>query len=294
MKKYLLFFLLIFLFFITADKILEHILTPYIRSSGQVFLNSYEIVRRDHPEKTWDKVIFGSSVTISAFREEESTSGYINAGINCGLVSDLWNMIKKKEIQIGSELVIAFNSSLSLYDDFAADPTNPWKRKWYEPFCYFQRDRLKLLLNNVILTYIFNDNKMNAPYKNQRRELYFGAMSEKELYDKLHSERAQFLYKIKFSNLKKNIIALKNIKKYCEKNNIRLRFVWIPPNPTIEPLESSKDAYRFIKNYANEIGIDFLDLNGKFDKECYFDQGHFNYEYGAHVFTEVIDPWLNL
>ena len=292
MKKCYISAILIIIMFLTLDKMIEKIMMPYILNSGQVFLNSYEIVRRDHPEKIWDKVIFGSSVTISSFREEESDSGYINAGINCGLITDLWKMIDKKEIRIGSELVIAFNSALSMYDDFKSDPTYPWKRKWYEPFCYFQRDRLQELIKNTVLTYIFRDNKLNRPYKNQKRELYYGAMSQKELYEKLHSERVQFLYKIKFKDLSNNIEALKKIKKYCDINNIRLRFVWIPPNPTLEPLIPTKETYIFLKDYTKENNIDFLDLNGKFDKECYFDQGHFNYEYGAYVFTEVVNSWL--
>ncbi|MBQ4122145.1 hypothetical protein IJD44_00245 [bacterium] len=292
MKKSLFIFILIMSTFLIMDKILEKVMTPYFLSSGQVFLNSYEIVRRDNPEKVWDKVFFGNSVTISSFRAEESDSGYINAGINCGLITDLWSMINTKEIQIGSELVIAFNSALSMYDDFAADPTNPWRRKWYEPFSYFQRDRLQLLIRNTIFTYLFNDNKLNRPFKNQRRELYFGSLSQQELEDKLNSERAQFLYKIKFEDLKKNMSALNKITSYCKKNSIRLRFVWIPPNPSVKPLEPTIQTYEYIKDYSAKNGIDFLDLSGKFDKECYNDQGHFNYEYGSHVLTEVIEPWL--
>lgn len=292
MKKYILFVCLLLIIFFSIDKALEKIMMPYILSSGQVFLNSYEIVRRDHPEKIWDKVVFGSSVTISAFREEESESGYINAGINCGLVRDLWKMIDKKEIIIGSELVIIFNSALSMYDDFASDPTYPWKRKWYEPFVYFQRDRFQELIKNTILTYLFNDNKLNKPFFAQRRELYFGAMSQKDLYEKLHSERAQFLYKIKFEDLKENIEALEKIRIYCDKNDIRLRFVWVSPNPLIEPLQPTKEVYVFLKEFSKKNDIVFLDLTDKFDRECYNDQGHFNYEYGSHVFTEVIDSWL--
>lgn len=294
MKKNLIFIVLIILIFLITDKIIEYVMTPYFLNSGQIPLNCYEILRRDHPEKEWQKVFFGSSVTISGFREEESTSGYINAGLNCGLITDLWGMIEANKINIGKELVIGFNSSLSLYDDFMRDYTNPWYRKWYEPYCYFYRDRLKTLISNAVLTYLFKQNKLNASYKeqNKRRELYFGAMSEQALQEKLTSERAKFLYEIKFENLRNNIIALEKVRQYCNKNGIRLRFVWIPCNPTIEMLSSSKEAYEFLKDYAIKNNIDFMDLTGRFDKECYYDQGHFNYEYGAHIFTEVVDPWL--
>lgn len=294
MKQHYLLIVLIISIFIIMDKVIENVMTPYIRSSGQVFLNCYEIVRRDNPEKVWDKVFFGSSVVISSYREEESTSGYINAGLNCGLVSDLWAMIKKNEIKIGSELVIAFNSVLSLYDDFMPDPTNPWKRKWYEPYCYFQRDRLRMLVKNAVLTYIFKDNKLNRPYLNQRRELYFGAMSNQELRDKLSSERFKVYSNLKFTNLKENMKALRCLTDYCKRNKIRLRFVWIDPNPQVEMFPISKEVYTFIKNYAKENEIEILDLSGKFDEECYYDQAHLNYEYGSHVFTEVIDPWLKM
>lgn len=294
MKKALLSIVLIILVFFAFDFILEKIMTPYIRSSGQVFLNCYEIVRRDHPEKVWDKVFFGNSIAISTYREEESASGYINAGINCGLMTDLWDMIRTNEIQIGSELVITFNSALSLYDDFMYDPTNPWRRKWYQPYCYFERDRLRLLVKNFILTYVFKKNKPDTPYKNQIRELYFGVMSQKELNDKLAGERFLVYYNIQLEDMKKNIYALKKITDYCKRHKIRLRFVWVPPNPTVKQFSATPLVYNFINVFSIENDIEFLDLTGKFDKECYYDQGHFNYEYGAHVFTKEIEPWLTM
>ena len=98
---------------IFADRYFAH--TNFISRSNIFVKNDFEITQQDHPEKVWDKVFFGNSVVISAFMEEESSSGYINLGLDYGVVTDLWEMIDKGYINIGSELVIGLNY-LTLYD----------------------------------------------------------------------------------------------------------------------------------------------------------------------------------
>ena len=73
-----------------ADNYLSH--SSLIYNSNIFIKNDFEITQEKHPEKVWDKVFFGNSVVISAYMEDKSTSGYINLGLDYGLVTDLWRI----------------------------------------------------------------------------------------------------------------------------------------------------------------------------------------------------------
>ena len=100
----------------------------FIVNSDYFVKNDFEITQYKHPEKVWDKVFFGNSVVISAYMEDKSSKGYVNLGLDYGVVTDLWEMIEKKHINIGSELVIGLNY-LTLYDEFETNPTYIWHKK---------------------------------------------------------------------------------------------------------------------------------------------------------------------
>ena len=78
----------------------------FIVNSDYFVKNDFEITQYKHSEKVWDKVFFGNSVVISAYMEDKSSKGYVNLGLDYGVVTDLWKMIEKKHINIGSELVM--------------------------------------------------------------------------------------------------------------------------------------------------------------------------------------------
>ena len=113
----------------------------FVQRSGFFWLNDFEITRRDHPEEVWDRVIFGSSELVSAYREDLTTADYVNLGMDYGTVRDLVEMLEGGHIKVGSELVLALGWG-AMYDDMDTNPTYEWHRKWYEPYFYFQRDRL--------------------------------------------------------------------------------------------------------------------------------------------------------
>ena len=73
----------------------------FIKDSDYFIKNDFEITQNHHPEKIWDKVFFGNSVVISSYIEEQSQSGYINLGLDYGVVTDLWKMIEMRHINIG-------------------------------------------------------------------------------------------------------------------------------------------------------------------------------------------------
>ena len=79
--------------FAVLDLVVGAVFQPYLIRSGRFLLNDFELTRRDHPEQVWDKVFFGNSVVISAYREDVSQSGYVNLGLDYGVVRDLWEML---------------------------------------------------------------------------------------------------------------------------------------------------------------------------------------------------------
>lgn len=270
---------------IALDVLLAALFTPYMIHSGRFVLNDFELTRRDHPEKVWDKVFFGNSVVISAYREEVSESNYVNLGLDYGVVRDLWQMIQKGDIQIGSELVIGL-SDLTLYDVFETHPTYPWHQDWYEPYAYFQRDKLRLCLENSVRE-LFG--KIPEDHSARQKAHYYGSMSSEELAAKIETSR---YVNLPIEDFQENMVCLGKIADYCAENGIRLRCVWMPVNPEVEISAETRAVYEQAKAICGEKQVEFLDLERELDASCFYDIGHLNYEYGAYRFMEVIDPWL--
>ncbi len=258
---------------------------PYIAHSGRFWLNDYELTWRDHPEEVWDKVFYGNSVVISAYREDVSESGYVNLGLDYGVVRDLWEMIEKKQVQIGSELVIGL-SDLTLYDKFETNPTYPWHRNWYEPNAYFQRDRLRLYLESSAKA-LFGTQPETYFY--QQKIHYSGSMSTEELAEKIKTSR---YVNLPVEDFQENMHALERIADYCKDKGIRLRCVWMPVNPEVEISPETRAVCDQVKAICAAKDVELLDLERTLPTECFYDIGHLNYEYGAYRFVEVIDPWL--
>ncbi len=271
--------------FIALDLLLSAVFTPYMIQSGRFVLNDFELTRRDHPEEVWDKVFFGNSVVISAYREEVSESGYVNLGLDYGVVRDLWQMIQKGNIKIGSELVIGL-SDLTLYDKFETHPTYPWHQDWYEPYAYFQRDKLRLCLENSVRELA---GKEPEDHSDRQKIHYTGSMSSEELAAKIETSR---YVNLPIEDFQENMSCLEKVADYCEKNGIRLRCVWMPVNPEVEISPETRAVYNQAAEICADKGIELLNLERALDVPCFYDIGHLNYEYGAYRFMEVIDPWL--
>lgn len=275
-----------FAVFIALDLVIAAVFQPFLIHSGRFVLNDFELTCRDHPEKTWDKVFFGNSVVISAYREEVSQSGYVNLGLDYGVVRDLWQMLQKGQITIGSELVIGL-SDLTLYDKFETHPTYPWHRDWYEPYVYFQRDKLRLFLEDGAKELLLG--RQPADYSQRQKTHYSGSMTSSELAEKLETSR---YVNLPIEDFQENMRCLAKIADYCQKQGIRLRCVWMPVNPEVEISAETRAVYDQMKAICEEKGVELLDLERALETECFYDIGHLNYEYGAYRFLEVIDPWL--
>ena len=275
--------------FLLFDRGLASRMPPYVISSGKFWLNDYELTRRAHPEEVWDKVFYGNSVVISAYREKPG--GYINFGIDCGLVTDLWAMIRKGQVRIGSELVLGLND-LTLYDKFDTNPTYPWLRKTLEPYCYFERDRLRTCLEKDLIGRVLHGHGLEPVFLTQEKQTYSGSLSMEELQEKLNSESYAKYLSLPIEDFDRNFAALDSLTDYCREHGIRLRVVWMPRNTSLETPDSILQVYRRTMDFCQDRGVEFHDMRTALDASCFYDIGHLNNEYGAILFTEEIDPWL--
>ena len=283
-KTHFLFSLLILFF--ALDLAISAVFQPYILRSGRFACNDYEVTRRDHMEQVWDKVFFGNSMVISAYREDVSDSGYINLGLDYGVVRDLWEMVRGGTIELGGDLVIGL-SYLTLYDNFETNPTYIWHKDPWVPYSYFMRDRLRLWLEDTLKT-PFNG-RPAAAFPDQTKSFYHGAMSQTALEEK---EAASVYEHLPLSDFQENMDALAKLADYCAKHGVRLRCVWMPLNPAIAPSEEANAVRDRAAEVCQEKRVEFYNMEDALDAECFYDSGHLNYEYGSYRFTEVIDPWL--
>ena len=262
----------------------------FIVNSDYFVKNDFEITQEHHPEKVWDKVFFGNSVVISSYMEDKSESGYINLGLDYGVVTDLWEMIEKRHINIGSGLVIGLNY-LTLYDEFETNPTYIWHKKLYEPYAYFERDRFYPIITNGFDNILHGQSPMPYKYLPQEKSVYHGALSDRALNSAMERYEKEF-FNLPDEKFENNIKALEKVISYCNKHNIRVRTVWMPWNPKLEQPELLHRVRAMAEEVCKNNNVEMLDLENAFGSECFYDTGHLNYDVGSPIFTEKIDEWL--
>lgn len=262
----------------------------FIVNSDYFVKNDFEITQYKHPEKDWDKVFFGNSVVISAYMEDKSSKGYVNLGLDYGVVTDLWEMIEKKHINIGSELVIGLNY-LTLYDEFETNPTYIWHKKLYEPYAYFERDRFYPMITDGFDKLLNGESPLPYKYLPQEKHIYHGAMSDKMLEKTMENYQDEF-FNLPTEKFSKNVAALEKIINYCNDNNIRVRAVWMPWNTKLEQPELLGEVKAMANEVFDKYNVEVLDMETALSPECFYDTGHLNYDVGSAIFTQKIDEWL--
>lgn len=253
--------------------------------------NDFEKIKLTHQEEVYEKVFYGNSVVISAFIEEKSQSGYINMGIDYGTIKDLSKILEKNMISVGTDLVIGLNY-LTFLDTFDTNPTYPWHRKIYEPYFYFQRDRLHTFITEGINEILGGEKFVAKRYTNLNRYVYHGVLSDEELDKKI--ERYEELYWNKgLEYYEKNFNSLQWIIDYCKERDIKLRFIWFPWNDYISKPRNVLAVEEKAKEIMNQNNLEYIDFAGLYSREYFHDLGHLNYQFGAVEFTKEIDKWLN-
>lgn len=287
MKKIIIIFAVVAAFF-AADMTLTY--TNFIKDSDYFSKNDFEITQQKHPEKVWDKVFFGNSVVIASYIEEESSAGYVNLGLDYAVMTDLRDMLKKRDINVGSELVLGLNY-LSFYDEFETNPTYIWHKSFYEPYAYFERDRFFPIISQGFDNLLHGESPMPVRYLPQTKNVYHGALSDDGLADSIKRYEKDF-FNLPIEKFEKNLSATEEVIRFCQKNGIRVRAVWMPWNPKCEMPELPADVHARAQAIFDDYGVETLDLESAMPAEYFFDLGHLNYDVGSPKFTEMIDEWL--
>jgi hypothetical protein len=246
--------------------------------------NDYEATRVAHPEEVWDRVFFGNSAVISAYREHLSESAYVNLGMDYAVVTDLWELLDEGYLKVGSELVVGLNL-FALYDDLPTNPSYIWHRGQLEPYVYFHRDKLLRIAKDIPKLL------MGKTISYRGKELDYGMMTDAELAEKV-AEYEENYFCLPVSEYQENIEALDKIADWCEDHGVRMRVLWMPFNPDVERPELLLDLMQIVNEWCAQRGIPVGDYSYQFERSCFLDVGHLNDEVGAARFTEVIDPWL--
>lgn len=246
--------------------------------------NDYENTRVNHPEDVWERVFFGNSAVISAYRENLSQAGYVNLGLDYGVVTDLWEMLRQGHIMVGSDLVIGLNL-FTLYDNFLTNPAYIWHRGPLEPYVYFHRDKLMRIARDS--RKLLEGKKVSGFGK----ALYYGSLSDEEIAQKVANYEENY-FCLPAEDFQENIDALEKIAGWCDDHDVRLRILWMPFHPDVERPALMLELMNTVNGWCEERGITVEDYTDKMDKSCFHDVGHLNDEIGAVTFTEVIDPWL--
>ena len=262
----------------------------WIRDSGYFWLDDFEITQRQHPEEVWERVIYGSSELTSGYREDLSRSGYVNMGMDYATIVDLVEILEGGHIQVGSELVLALNWG-ALCDTLETNPTYEWHRAWYEPYFYFQRDRIAGLVTDTFRA-LMGAGEFRAPqWLTQEKAYYYGHMTQAEL-----EERVARLHELYLAggvaDFQENLAALAEVFAFCDDNGIRVRALWLPENPAVALDSVDVEVREAARQVCQDHGVEFYDMTDALAADCFYDTGHMEYEYGAVVFTEVLDPWL--
>lgn len=284
------FIILTLLVFYAMDFAL-YLWAPVERSSRFV-KNDFEKTIISHGNETvYDKVIFGNSTLISSYVEEQSSSGYVNFGIDYGTVSDLYSALNGGHFEVRQELVVVLNCFV-LLDTLETNPTYPWHKKALEPYVFFQRDRLSPVLKSMAVNLL----NFTSPFELARhdvlnKQIYHGVMTDTELAEKI-SQHSELFWWQGLENYEKNIRDLGRLADWCEDNSVRLRVLWGPWNNDVDMPEN----FLRVMDSANEQlaahGVEVTDMSNSLERKFFYDIGHLNYEYGAVYFTEVLDKWL--
>ena len=265
--------------------------TDPVKYMTSIWRNDYELIALEHPDMTFRRAVYGSSVVISGFMEERSRSGYANLGMDYGTIQDLMEMLDKGLLTVEEDLVIALNDS-SFMDTMDTNESYPWHREWYQPYLYFQRDRLEAWVTKGVNNWLRGEKFISIRWPDQQRAVYRGALSDEKLAES--EKRIVGLFgDVTLEDCRENFAALDELAEYCREKGICLRALWMPWNGKTAVYPSAQTIMDEANARLAQLGIPTLDLtHDKVPDEWLYDMGHLSYEEGAPAFTDYIDPWL--
>ena len=281
------FILIVVMLFVGLDFFLKA--ANPVASSAFFRNNDHEITIALNESNEFDKVFYGSSPVVSAYRPDLSDSGFTEMGIVYGKITYLLKMLEKGIITVNDEIVLGLSIAVFM-DELTTDRSYIWHKGTFEPYIFFYRDRLMTFVNRAMHNFIDGDFELPRHY-NYEKWLYYGSVSDEELEEMIETHTERF-WNLDISVFYENLAALEALIDYCAGNGIRLRAIWMPVNPSV-PVP---DVYAEVFGRANEImsngGVEVCDMTSSFGPVNFHDIGHMNFETGAVAFTEAFDEWV--
>ena len=181
--------------------------------------SDYEIIRRDYPDMTFERAVFGSSAVTASYIAGRNETGYVNLGVDYGTVKDITEMLEKGLVTVTDELVLGLNN-LSFLDSLPTNETYPWHREWYEPYLYFQRDRLYALITEGVDSVLRGGPFLLRDTSNQQRVVYRGALTDEALFESWGSLVERF-GDTGPADCAENFAALDRLAAWCGEHGVR-------------------------------------------------------------------------
>ena len=255
--------------------------------------NDYEITLALHGSTEFDRIFYGSSPVVAAFRGADTASGYTEFGLVFGKITYLLTLLEEGHITVREDIVLGLNVALFM-DTLDTDPRYPWHQGTFEPYVYFHRNRLNTFFQSNLSRFLEGDFYLER-HENLEKWLYFGVLPDEALDNLAEAHMARF-GDLTLADFVENLAALERLIAFCEANDIRLRAVWMPVNPDIDDRpqpEVFAQANALAHTILTDRGIEVKDMTHAFPREYFYDFGHMNFEVGAVAFTKEIDLWLN-
>ncbi len=244
-----------------------------------------------HPEEPWSKVFFGNSAVVASYDADKSDTGFVNAGIAYGKMTDLKRMLSGEHIRVTNELAVGLNF-FTFMDELPTDKTYIWHKEIYEPYVYFYRDFIMKAVKTHGETLLQGEEIIVNEKQLYQKELYYGQFKPKELKQK-QQEYIEKYGDLTLVDFEDNLKALLDVITYAEKNDIRLKFMWMPFNPAFQTPPYVEELKESVNKTLRDAGIDVVDWTDKYEIENFHDLGHLNVEKGRPLFTEEVAKWLS-
>lgn len=273
---------------ITLDIILTKI--DPVANSTIFEKNDFEKVRDIYPYKSYKKIFYGNSAVMEGYLEEKSTSDFIDISISYGTIKDLYEMLEQKKLLVDDEIVFGINY-LNFLDNFETNPSYSWHRKWYEPYLYFQRDRIYQVITKGIDRKLLGNSFIETRYKSKPIYIPEPILKDLDLDKKLAIHKRE-LWTKEIEEYKINLDYLQKTIDFCEKEKIEFRCVFLPWNDRVEKPKNVRKVEKKAKEILDRNNIEYTGFNSTYPREMFADVGHLTYGYGAVEFTKEIDKWL--
>lgn len=278
------FLLLLLLAFLLADRLLAW--ADPMSASLRFYKNDFAKTLLHHDFRAAGPAFFGNSAVTGAYIEEQAQRPLVELGLSYGKLTDLQAILERGLYRPEGQLVVGIDVHTVL-DQLETDESYPWFKDWYEPYVYFYRDYMRDTTEEWLKHALRGDFASYEPRWSDKM-LYYGRKTPEELKVK----QAEYENRFAAMTVKANIDAMDWIVRYCNRNGIPLKVIWMPYHPSFPEPAYWSPLKRRVNATLEAFRVPTLDLTDRFEPADFHDIVHINREVGAPKFTQEVDAWL--